>query len=131
MGFVKNIGDTTTLAAELWAIRDDLAIVVNLQLRHVIIEFDCQIAIKLLSDDVSKFHPYSNLIMDCRALLSNIHQVWLKHNLRQRNMAAGALAKKDVVSSPSSFDLLYNCPADVGLFCLAVADVVGVCHPTT
>ncbi|GLT93612.1 hypothetical protein SLE2022_113960 [Rubroshorea leprosula] len=129
MGFIRNIGDTTVLAAELWAIRDGLSIAVNLQLQKVIIESDCQIAIKLLTDGVNNFHPHSNLIMDCKVLLSNIHQARIQHSPRQCNMAADALAKKGVGSSFPSFDLLYDCPPDVGLFCLA--DIVGVCYPRT
>ncbi|GLU09907.1 hypothetical protein SLE2022_267420 [Rubroshorea leprosula] len=62
MGFIRNIGYTTTLTTELYAIRDGLNIAVNHHFNFVIMETDCQVAYFLLSDVPNVFHPYSALI---------------------------------------------------------------------
>ncbi|GLT63634.1 hypothetical protein SLA2020_361840 [Shorea laevis] len=126
VGFLRNIGYTTALAAELSAIRDGLFIAKNLQLQNVILETDCQVAYTLLSKDHNPFHPHSTLLMDCRDLLRTIPQVQLNHVMRESNMAASAVAKKGAMA-PHGFHILVDCPPDVDLLCMA--DCVGVCYP--
>ncbi|GLT72258.1 hypothetical protein SLA2020_442090 [Shorea laevis] len=126
VGFLRNIGYTTALAAELWAIKDGLSIAKSLQLENVILETDCRVAYVLLSDNLNPFHPHSTLLMDCRDLLRTIPQVQMKHVLRESNMAADAIAKKGALA-PHGFHFLFDCPPDVELLCMA--DRVGVCYP--
>ncbi|GLT58567.1 hypothetical protein SLA2020_314490 [Shorea laevis] len=126
VGFLRNIGHTTALAAELWAIKDGLSIAKSLQLQNVILETDCRVAYILLSDNLNPFHPHSTLLMDCRDLLRTIPQVQMKHVMRESNMAADAIAKKGALA-PHGFHFLFDCPPDVELLC--IADRVGVCYP--
>ncbi|GLT27441.1 hypothetical protein SLA2020_024380 [Shorea laevis] len=125
IGYTCNIGHTTALAAELWAIRDDLQTAINLHFNSIIVETDCYVAYQLLSTAANLHHPHSTLIMDCRALLNVIPQVRLRHIFRESNMAADAIAKKG--THALAFVILYNCPADVEL--LYFADAIGVGYP--
>ncbi|GKV01114.1 hypothetical protein SLEP1_g13697 [Rubroshorea leprosula] len=61
-----------------------------------------------------------------RDLLRTIPQVQLKHVMRESNMAADAIAKKGALA-PHGFYILFDCPADVNLLCMA--DLVGVYYP--
>ncbi|GKV53527.1 hypothetical protein SLEP1_g60048 [Rubroshorea leprosula] len=79
-----------------------------------------------LSDDPNPFHPHSTLLMDCRDILRTIPQVQLKHVMRESNMAADAIAKKEALA-PHGFYILFDCPPDVNLLCMA--DLVGVYYP--
>ncbi|GLU03917.1 hypothetical protein SLE2022_210880 [Rubroshorea leprosula] len=125
-GYTRNIGFTTALAVELWAIRDGLQMAFNLQFNYIIIETNCYAAFQLISTASNPHHPHSTLILDCRALLSMIPHVHLRHVFRESNMVPDAIAKKGAQSA-FDFVILYNCPADVELLCLA--DVVGVGYP--
>ncbi|GLT29719.1 hypothetical protein SLA2020_045650 [Shorea laevis] len=123
--YTRNIGYTTALAAELWAIRDGLQIAINMHFNSIIVETDCYVAYQLISTTDNRHHPHSTLIMDCKALMNMIPQVRLRHVLRQSNMAADMMAKKG--AHAPDFVVLYDCPVDVDLLCLA--DVVGVGYP--
>ncbi|GLT26032.1 hypothetical protein SLA2020_011230 [Shorea laevis] len=126
VGFIRNIGHTIAIAVELYAIRDGLNIAVNHHFPSVIVETNCQVAYLLLTSAPNVFHPYSTLIMDCKALLNMIPQVQVKNILREANMVADALAKKGV-STPHGFNILYICPPEVDLLC--TVDYVGVSYP--
>ncbi|GLT45320.1 hypothetical protein SLA2020_191580 [Shorea laevis] len=126
VGFMRNIGHTTSLAAELWAIRDGLSMANYLQIQNLIVETDCQVAHALLSGTSNPYHPHSTLILDCRDLLCTLPRVQLKHVMRGSNMVADALAKKGARSS-YGLHILYECPPNVDLLC--TADIVGVCYP--
>ncbi|GLT79398.1 hypothetical protein SLA2020_508890 [Shorea laevis] len=91
----------------------------------IIVETDCYVAYQLISTADNRHHPHSTLIMDCKALMNMIPQVRLRHVLRQSNMAADMMAKKG--AHAPDFVVLYDCPVDVDLLCLA--DVVGVGYP--
>ncbi|GKV35598.1 hypothetical protein SLEP1_g43845 [Rubroshorea leprosula] len=62
IGFMRNGGHTTALAAELYAIRDGLNIAVSHHFHNVIAETDCQIAYLLFSGAPNMFHPCSTLL---------------------------------------------------------------------
>ncbi|GKV43678.1 hypothetical protein SLEP1_g50939 [Rubroshorea leprosula] len=126
VGFMRNIGHTTSLAAELWVIRDGLSMANYLQIQNSIVEIDCQVAHALLSGTFNPHHPHSTLILDCRELLCTLPWVQLKHVMRKSNMVADALAKKGARSS-YGLHILYDCPPNVDL--LYTADIVGVCYP--
>ncbi|GLT96253.1 hypothetical protein SLE2022_138940 [Rubroshorea leprosula] len=128
LGFTRNIGFTTALAAKLWAIKDGLQLAFNLHFNHIIIETDCYVAFQLISTTPNPHHPLGTLILDCRALLNKIPHARLRHVFRESNMVADTMAKRGAQSS-SNFTILYNCPTDVELLCLA--DVVGVGYPRT
>ncbi|KAK7821734.1 putative ribonuclease h protein [Quercus suber] len=74
-------------------IRDGLARCCHLSLQAVEVEVDASVAVSLLSQDVHTNGEFSSLIDDCRNLMKNIHQVWLKQCFREANRCADALAK--------------------------------------
>ncbi|KAK7829755.1 piezo-type mechanosensitive ion channel like protein [Quercus suber] len=94
-GFARAIGHTSSLAAELWAIRDGLTRCCHLSLQAVVVEVDASVAVSLLSQDVQTNGEFSSLIDDCRNLMKSIHQVQLKHCFREANRCADAIAKFD------------------------------------
>ncbi|GLT61795.1 hypothetical protein SLA2020_344770 [Shorea laevis] len=69
IGYTRNVGHTTALAAELWAIRDGLQTAINLHFNSIIVETDCYVAYQLLSAAANLHHPHSTLIMDYVELL--------------------------------------------------------------
>ncbi|GKV17453.1 hypothetical protein SLEP1_g27964 [Rubroshorea leprosula] len=125
ISFTSNIGLTTALVVELYAIRDGLNIVVSHHFHSVIVEIDCQVAYLLLTITVNKLHPCSTLILNCRALLHIIPQVQVKDVLREANIAADALAKKRVFA-PHGLRILNVFPPTVHLLC--IANYVGVSY---
>lgn len=98
-GFQRGLGTVTPLAAELWAIRDGL----QLSLEHsnaVEVETDALIAIHLLQDSNSVFHPFMSTI--CRSLMEKLQMVQLNHVYREANKTADVLAK-DALAKPLGF----------------------------
>ncbi|GLT48565.1 hypothetical protein SLA2020_221830 [Shorea laevis] len=91
LGYTWNIGYTTALVTELWAIGDGLQTATNLHFNSIIVETDYYVAFHLLSTATNLHHPHSTLIMDCRALLNMIPQVRLRRVFRESNMAADTL----------------------------------------
>lgn len=47
-GFARAIGTTTSVAVELWALRDDIKLCIALKLQAVVIEFDSKLVVDLL-----------------------------------------------------------------------------------
>ncbi|GLT51499.1 hypothetical protein SLA2020_249050 [Shorea laevis] len=119
IGYIRNIGHATALAAELWVIRDGLQTTINLHFNSIIVETDCYEAYQLLSTAANLHHPHSTLIMDCKGLLNMIPQVRLRHIFRESNMATDTMAKKG--AHAPDFVILYNCPTDVELLRFAEA----------
>lgn len=72
-GFFRNFGITNSLAAELWGLRDELLLTLNLNIYKLIIEIDAKSVVNILkSDNTStlKAHPYNSaLILYCRYLI--------------------------------------------------------------
>ncbi|GKV08919.1 hypothetical protein SLEP1_g20489 [Rubroshorea leprosula] len=75
LGYARNIGHTSCLAAELWAIRDGLQLAVDKGFNRLCIETDSLTALNLISKDCGNHHPLTALILDCRELLSRIPEV--------------------------------------------------------
>ncbi|GLU17060.1 hypothetical protein SLE2022_334570 [Rubroshorea leprosula] len=105
LGFTRNIGFTTALATELWAIRDGLQLAFNLHFNHIIIETDYYVAFQLIFTAPNPHHPHGILILDCRALLNKIPHARLRHVFRESNMVANTMAKRGVQPS-SNFAIL-------------------------
>ncbi|KAF3966697.1 hypothetical protein CMV_009223 [Castanea mollissima] len=74
-GFARAIGITSSLSAELWAIRDGLARCCHLSIEAVEVEVDASVATSLISKDTHTNGELSSLIDDCRNLMKNIQQV--------------------------------------------------------
>ncbi|GKU97446.1 hypothetical protein SLEP1_g10590 [Rubroshorea leprosula] len=73
-GYSRRVGFTTSLAAELWAIRDGLDIAVNRGISKLILETDSKVAETLLKSANHNFHSLGVLIRDCRRLMQEVFQ---------------------------------------------------------
>ncbi|GKV02365.1 hypothetical protein SLEP1_g14812 [Rubroshorea leprosula] len=120
LGYARNIGFSSPLAAELWAIRDGLVLAIQRGFHNLIVESDSKVAVLLLTKGCVSTHPHSTLILDCRMLMQKIHQIHLVNIVRERNMCADQLAKMGMPLS-SSFCIFEFCPPAVAGLCLADA----------
>lgn len=92
--FARNIGWTTSLEAELWALRDGLQLALNMEINDLILETDSLVAKDLISGMHSHgANRFSNLIFDCRQLMMLFPQCTITHTLREGNSVADDLSK--------------------------------------
>ncbi|GLT67469.1 hypothetical protein SLA2020_397770 [Shorea laevis] len=126
LGYYRNIGFTSSLSAELWALRDGLKLAVQRGFSNLLIETDSKVAKILLDSANSNFHSLGVLIADCRAMMSQIPDLQLNHILREANAVADGLAKKGA-KSESHFVVLDHCPTD--LCYLLLSDCMGTMFP--
>ena len=89
--FARAIGLTSSLAAELWAVRDGLTRCRALSLEAVQVEVDALVVISLLLQATHTNGEFSSLVDDCKHLMTNIPQVRLIHYFREANRCANAL----------------------------------------
>ena len=88
-----SINTTSSIAAELWVLRDGLHLCVNAHIQAVEIELDASTAISLLASNISSNGDLSGLIDDCRELLLQLPQAKLSHVFREANFCADALTR--------------------------------------
>nr|POE45886.1 hypothetical protein CFP56_40924 [Quercus suber] len=70
--FARAVGITSSLVAELWAIRDGLTRCCALSLEVVLVEVDASVVIPLVSQANHANGEFSSLIDDCRNLWASI-----------------------------------------------------------
>lgn len=70
--FSRDIGTTTSLIAEIWALRDWLNLWISMNLEAVEIEVDAKSIVDLVANDNSTNHFINSLVDDCRTLASQI-----------------------------------------------------------
>ncbi|GKV49249.1 hypothetical protein SLEP1_g56010 [Rubroshorea leprosula] len=128
LGYARNIGFSSPLAAELWAIRDGLVLAIQKGFHNLIVESDSKVVVLLLTKGCVSTHPHSTLILDCKMLMQKIHQIHLVNIVRERNMCANQLAKMGM-SLSSSFCIFEFCPPAVVGLCLANAYGVQYVRP--
>lgn len=71
-GFSRNIGTTTSMLAEIWALRDGQNLCISMDLEAVEIEVNAKAIVDLISNDNSSNWFIYSLIDDCRILASQI-----------------------------------------------------------
>ena len=98
-GFAKAFAVTSSLAAELWALREGLLLCVDLQAQAVVVELDAIIAVSLISNNACTNGDFSILVDDCRDLLLQLPQVQILHCFREANFCADALARMGSAST--------------------------------
>ncbi|KAL3533571.1 hypothetical protein ACH5RR_007092 [Cinchona calisaya] len=87
-----NIGKSTRLVAELWAIWKGLEISWDLSLKHLEVESDSLLGIQIIQEAIEN-HQHYNLINRIRELLSRDWECRLSHYWREGNSCADVLAK--------------------------------------
>ncbi|GKU92594.1 hypothetical protein SLEP1_g6302 [Rubroshorea leprosula] len=126
LSFYCSIGFTTSLSAELWALRNGLRLAVDRGYSNLIVEIDSRITKILLDSANSNFHSLGVLIDDCRAMMSQIPALQINHIYREANALADGLAKKGA-KSDSSFVALEQSPSE--LCNLLFSDCIGTMFP--
>lgn len=102
VGFTKSISDNSSIATELWALREGLGMCLERGISAVEIELDATAAISLVSSNVNANGDLSGLVDDCRELLLCLPQVKLSHCFREANFCVDALAKLGSASAELS-----------------------------
>nr|POE90531.1 putative ribonuclease h protein [Quercus suber] len=92
-GFAKTMVVNSSLASEMWALREGLTLCLDLQPQAVEIELDATAAISILSGNSNTNGDLSGLVDDCRDLLLQLPQVRMLHCYREANSCADALAR--------------------------------------
>ena len=109
-GFAKAFAVTSSLAAELWALREGLLLCVDLQAQVVVVKFDAIIAVSLISNNAYTNGDFSILVGDCRDLLLQLPQVQILHCFREANCCADALARMGSASTDMEISFVTPLP---------------------
>ncbi len=104
--FSRSIGITSSVQAELRALKDGLQLALDLEIPNLEIEMDSAVAVKLLHSINSSNAFLSSIVNDCRYLLERFEAYSLKHIYREANGCADTLAKASCIQH-SDF-LLYT-----------------------
>ena len=92
-GFSKSIGSANAFVAELWGLRDGLALCSNLNIQCLLVEVDSSALVLALLNPKYVNLIVSPLLDDCRHLLSCFPQVQINHCFRQANRCADVMAR--------------------------------------
>ena len=131
VGFAQSICVCSSIAAELWALREGLGLCLENGTSAVEIELDSSTAISLVSNNLVLNGDLSSLVDDCRDLLRRLPRFKLSHCFREANFCADVLAKMG--SASVELDAIFISPPpppppSVVLQPL-VDDVMGLCRP--
>ncbi|KAK9987221.1 hypothetical protein SO802_032172 [Lithocarpus litseifolius] len=96
-GFTRNIGISSSVEAELWALRDGLSLCISINIMALEIEEDVKVILEWMSNEHSCNLNNSPHIMDCRALINQVPQVRMMHCFLEANKCADALARNGPV----------------------------------
>jgi ribonuclease HI len=111
-GFSRAIGVTTSVQAELRALKDGLELAIELGILNLEIEMDSLVAVELVNSITTSNVFLSAIVTDCRSLMERFELCSLKHIFREANGCADVLAKAGCVQS-SDFLSFSNAPAHV------------------
>ncbi|GLT63476.1 hypothetical protein SLA2020_360390 [Shorea laevis] len=128
VGFSRNIGWTTSIAAELWAIRDGLEVAISKGFSKIIVETDSKIATILIESADISLHSLGVLISDCRSLLDRFADAQLSHIYREANTAADFMAK---LGTSSTMDFVLYEENPPGISSILFHDCIGTVFPRT
>ena len=113
-GYARNVGFSTSVVAELWALRDGIRLCIALKLPAVIIELDAKLIVDLLQKTDGHQNCIDALVSDCKTELGNIPRVQINHCYREANKCADALARRGALFS-QDFVIFLDPPAEVSL----------------
>ena len=92
-GFSRLIGASNCLLAELWALRDGIAIAKNLNISKLVINVDATEVISLFSKPSSDNRLTQPIVDDCKNMLQVFQEYHMQHCFRETNKVADLLAK--------------------------------------
>ena len=91
-GCVRSIGQASSCAVELWALRDGLNLCISMFCPNVIVELDALLIVNMLSRDYAATRHLLPLVDDCRVLLNRTPHHQVKHCYREANSVADVMA---------------------------------------
>ena len=124
-GYMRAIGCTTSVAAELWALRDGIRLCIALKIPAVIFELDAKLIVDLLQKREGNPNGIGTLVSDCKAGLQEIPMVQIQHCYREANKCADSLARRGAYLS-QEFVVLLDPPTEVDF--LLRLDSAGACY---
>ena len=71
-GYVRSIGFTSSIIAELWALRDEVKLADHMGIRQLEVELDAKVIVGLLKSNIIPNYAYAPLLSDCRYLLGKL-----------------------------------------------------------
>nr|POE69125.1 putative ribonuclease h protein [Quercus suber] len=126
VGFAKSINVNSSIAVELWALREGLILCIECEAHAVEIELDASTAISLVAGNVNTNGDLSGLIDDCKELLLQLPQVKLSHCFKEANFCADALVRLGSASSDIFYIFVTPPPA---ISQLLFSDMMGLYRP--
>ena len=91
-GYSRAFGIVTSVATELWTLRDGLFCCLQLHLQYVEIELDAEVVATLMTNNANTNGGISALVDDCREFLKQILQSKAMHCFREDNHCTDILA---------------------------------------
>ena len=92
-GFSRAIGVTTSVQAELRALKDGLKLAIDLRILNLEIEMNSLVAIDFFNSISTPNVFLSSIVVDCRSLIERFNLCSLRHIYREANGCADLLAK--------------------------------------
>ena len=111
-GYARAIGKTTSLAAELWALRDGIRLCIALNLQAVVIELDSEVVVELIKKELNNPNGLDILVTDCRDGLRDIPLARIQHCYREADKCSDALARRGALLG-QDFSFFLEPPPDV------------------
>ena len=124
-GYARAIGVTTSVAAELWALRDGIRLCISLNLPAMEIELDAKVVADFMRSNNSRANSSDVIIADCIEDLKKIPLVRILHYFREANKCVDALARRGALL-PQDFMIFMNPPPEVVM--LLSLDAVGTLY---
>lgn len=112
-GYARAIGYTTSVTAELWALRDGINLCIESSLTNVLIELDAKIVVDMLKKNEGSSNSNDIILADCKEGLQKIPKVQIQHCYREANKCANALARRAAMLSQDF--VIFQFPAEVAL----------------
>uniref|UniRef100_A0A2N9FTH8 RNase H type-1 domain-containing protein n=1 Tax=Fagus sylvatica TaxID=28930 RepID=A0A2N9FTH8_FAGSY len=111
-GFSRAIGVTTSVQAELRALKDGLNLAIDFGILNLEIEMDSLVAVECVNSISTPNVFFSTIVTDCRSLMERFEKCSLKHIFREANGCADLLTKAGYNQNPD-FISFPNAPAYV------------------
>ena len=92
-GFSRAIGVTTSVQAELRALKNGLNLAIDLGILNLEIEMDSLVAVECVNSISTPNVFFSTIVTDCRSLMERFEKCSLKHIFREANGCADLLTK--------------------------------------
>ena len=91
---MRVVGHTTSVAMELWALRDGIKLCISLKLPVVILELVAKLIVDLMQKEDCNQNSIDALVSDCKLRLREIPMVQIQHCYREENKCTNTLARR-------------------------------------